>query len=310
MNEGDEIWAGGANAWECDEMGHLNVRFWMAKALEALAGLAAQLGMPQAFKAGAGSTLLVCEQHIRFLSEARAGTWLWATGGVVEIEPTQARLFVVIRHLSGQPAATFLFRVSHVTSEDLRPFPWPKRVTAAAVERMVEVPAFAMARGIDLKPQGTTAASLERAVALGLDRIGLGTVQAVELDVFGRMRGEMFAARVSDGVAKLFGNDRPGPVSTPGEPPSRIGGAVMEYRILHHDWPRAGDHVEVRSGLSETTPRIRRVIHWMVDPISGKPWVTAEAIALSFDLDTRKVIDINPQAHAALSAQVIPGLGL
>ena len=48
----------------------------------------------------------------------------------------------------------------------------------------------------------------------------------------------------------------------------------------------------------------------MVDPISGKPWVTAEAIALSFDLDTRKVIDINPQAHAALSAQVIPGLAL
>ena len=37
------LWRGNANTWECDELGHLNVRFYMAKAQEALAGLADQL---------------------------------------------------------------------------------------------------------------------------------------------------------------------------------------------------------------------------------------------------------------------------
>lgn len=71
-----EIWGGGVNTWECDEMGHLNVRFWVAKALEGLGGLAARLGMPRAFSTGAEATLVVREKHMRFLREARAGAAL------------------------------------------------------------------------------------------------------------------------------------------------------------------------------------------------------------------------------------------
>jgi hypothetical protein len=55
VSEGVEIWSGGVNTWECDEMGHLNVRFWGAKGLEALAGLARLMGMPSAFHTQSGS---------------------------------------------------------------------------------------------------------------------------------------------------------------------------------------------------------------------------------------------------------------
>ncbi|HEX5379704.1 MAG TPA: thioesterase family protein, partial [Phenylobacterium sp.] len=277
---------------------------------EALGGLAARLGMPRAFAADAGATLLVREQHIRFLREAKAGTSLTATGGVVEIGETDARILVVMRHLSGEPAATFQMVVAHVTAGDLRPFPWPARVQAAARALKVEIPAFAAARSIDLAPVAAPTASLARADELGLRRIGLGTIQVQELDPFGRMRGEMFIARVSDGVARLFGDTRPGPAAMEGEAPRRIGGAVLEYRVLHHDWPRAGDHAEFRSGFADCTSRTRRVFHWMVDPISGKAWGSAEAVVISFDLDARKVVDITPEAQAAFMAQAVAGLAL
>ena len=65
MGEAVEVWSGGVNTWESDEMGHLNVRFWVAKSLEALGGLARVLGMPQAFTTEAGATLVVREQHMR-----------------------------------------------------------------------------------------------------------------------------------------------------------------------------------------------------------------------------------------------------
>jgi acyl-CoA thioester hydrolase len=54
-----EVWRGGVAAWEADEMGHLNVGFYVAKAMEALAGLAAELGMPRAFAPAAEATLVV-----------------------------------------------------------------------------------------------------------------------------------------------------------------------------------------------------------------------------------------------------------
>lgn len=309
MSEGVEVWGGGVNTWECDENGHLNVRFWAAKAQEALAGLAAQLGMPRAFAADGEATLVVREQHIRFLREAHAGASLYATGGVVSLGETDARLLVVMRHADATPAATFQLVVEHATARDLRSFAWPARIRERAQALAAEIPPFAAARSIDLSPVQASA-SLPRALELGLRRIGLGVIGPVECDVFGRMRPEIFIGRVSDGVGRLFGETRPVPEAPEGETPARIGGAVLEYRVLHLGWPQAGDGVEFRSGFAGCDARTRRVMHWMVDPQSGRPWASAEAVVISFDLDKRKVVDISPAAQEAFRALCTPGLAL
>ena len=297
-----EVWSGGVNTWECDEMGHLNVRFWVAKSLEGLAGLAARLDMPRAWSAEAGATLVVREQHIRFLREARAGATMTMTGGVVEIGETEARLLLVVRHDSGEPAATFQTVVAHVTAHDLRPFPWPDRIRAAAQALKVEVPAFAAARSIDLAPV-ESGASLARAEALGLPRVGRGVVQPQECDVFGRMRGEIVIGRISDIVGRMY-------PSGGGVAPARIGGAVVEYRILHLGWPQAGDHLEIRSGHLGCDAKTRSILHWLVDPITGRAWASALAVGVTFDLDTRKIVEIPPETQAAFNAQAIAGLTL
>ncbi len=306
-DENVEVWSGGVNTWECDEMGHMNVRFWVAKAHEGLAGLAAQLGMPRAFAADGESTLIVRETHIRFLREAKPGAALYMTGGVVWMGENDARLLLVIRHLHGEPAATFQLVVEHATTGDMRPFPWPQRIREKAEALRIEIPPFAAARSIDLGPVAPTA-SLPRALELGLTRIGLGVIGPAECDVFGRMAPEIFIGRVSDGVGRLFGDTRP--QSATGEPAARIGGAVLEYRVLHLGWPQAGDSVELRSGFGGCDARTRRVFHWMLDPQTGAAWASAEAVVVSFDLDKRKVVDITPEAQAAYMAKSAPGLTL
>src|ERR1700744_1819333 len=107
--------------WECDAMGHLNVGFYVAKSMEGLVGLAAELGMAGAFAPDARANLAVREQHIRFLREARPGSPLVMTGGVVAIDETQARLLFQLRHRSGELAASCQTLVAHVTAADLRP---------------------------------------------------------------------------------------------------------------------------------------------------------------------------------------------
>ena len=83
--------------------------------------------------------------------------------------------------------------------------------------------------------------------------------------------------------------------------PKRIGGAVLEYRLIYLDWPMAGDHVELRSGLQGFDEKTQRMNHWLLDPVSGKAWATSEAVAVNFDLDARKIIPIQPEARAVLA---------
>jgi len=307
---GVEVWAGGVNTWECDEMGHLNVRFYVAKAMEGLAGLAAELGMPQAFSPEADSTLVVREQHIRFLREARPNAVLAMTGSVVEMGESEARLLLVMRHLSGEPAATFQVLVSHATSGTGAAFPWPQRIRDRAAALTAPVPAYAAARSLAPTPATASTASLARADELGLVHTGQGAVGPQDCDVFGRMRAELFMGRISDGIRRLVGETRPG--SEPGRDGAapRIGGAALEYRLAYFAWPRAGDRLALRSATTWTDARFRRLVHWLLDPATGRPWAAAEAITASFDLDARKIVTLSPRALAAVEAQVIPGLEL
>jgi acyl-CoA thioester hydrolase len=301
-----EVWRGGVNTWECDEMGHLNVRFYVARAMEGLVGVASALGMPAAFRQTAESTLLVTDHHIRFLREARPGAALHMLAGVLEFGETDARVFQLLVHsLTGEIAASFQAKVMHVASRDLRPFPWARRMRTIAQGLTVEVPLTAAPRSLDLAP-GQGGQSVCEADRLGLMRIGAGAIGPADCDVFGRMRPDVVIGRISDGISALRAGLR-GPMQ-PASEPRRLGGAVLEYRIAYLGWPAAGARFELRSGLAAVDDRTQRFVHWMLDPDSGRPWASAAAVAVSLDLDARKIVPIAPDARAQLESQVIPAL--
>ncbi len=124
-------------------------------------------------------------------------------------------------------------------------------------------------------------------------------------DPFGRMRTEGFMQRLSDAVPHLFAAGRPG-----GERKPDIGGAAIEYRLVHHAWPRAGDRLELRSGRAGGNAKFQRLVHWMLDPDSGRPWASAEAISVSLDLVARKLITLSDEELAQAKTTWVEGLAL
>jgi acyl-CoA thioester hydrolase len=188
-------------------------------------------------------------------------------------------------------------------------FPWPTIARERAEALRVEVPEKARARSLDLSPFASTA-SLARAEALGLTRIGLGGLLPSDCDVFGRMRAEQFIGRVSDGIGAFIHPFRDTIVAHADPKPARFGGAVLEYRIAYLAWPRVGDRVDIRSGLLGADARTMRMVHWMLDPATGEPWGTSQAVAVTFDLDARKVVPVTDAAQAALAARAVADLAL
>ena len=306
---GREIWRGGVTPWQCDEMGHMNVQFYLSIASQGLAGLAAMLGMPHAFTAGASSTLLAREHHIRFLKEARPGAGLVMTGGLLDIGETEATLLQLLFHVTGEPAAAITAKVVHVTPRDLRPFPWT-RATLQRVEAMrIAPPDFALSRSITVEPVETMA-SVQQADALGLPVVSGGAVMPADCDVFGRMLPDQMLARVYASVGHILRGSQAVLIENDPELEERLGGAAVEYRAVYHAWPGPGDRLQMRSAHKELTPKYRRVIHWLLDPQSGRPWASAEMVSLFLDLKARKSLTLSAAALEAMAVDPMDELGL
>ncbi len=306
---GVEIWRGGVTPWQCDEMGHMNVQFYLAIANEGLAGLAAALGLPRAFAPGASSTLVVREHHVRFLREARAGAGLIMTGALLSMGETDAVLLQMLFHTSGEPAAAVTAQVVHVTPRDLKPFPWPKSTRRAAEGLMVAAPDISKPRGLSGAPISTQA-SLQAADAMGLAIGATGAVGAQDCDAFGRMRSELILARIYSSVGHVLRKSHAAALAAAPELDGRLGGAAVEYRALYHAWPQAGDRLQLRSAHRSLTPKSRNVVHWLLNPTSGKPWATAELVSLFLDLKERRALTMPAPAFALMAVETRPDLEL
>ncbi len=145
---------------------------------------------------------------------------------------------------------------------------------------------------------------MANAEALGAQRIGGALVYPDQCDPLGRLRGEHFVGRISDSVPNLLAPWRQAAASDGVQP----AGAVVEARLVFRKFPRAGELIEVRSGIVELGEKTLRLVHWILDPETGAAWASMEAVALTFDINTRKTLTPTAEARARASKLVIAGL--
>ncbi|MEO1642366.1 MAG: thioesterase family protein [Pseudomonadota bacterium] len=304
------LWSGSANTWDCDEMGHMNVRVYMEKAMEGLGSFAAAIAMPHAFRAGALSTLVVAEHHVRFIREVHPGRPLKMTACVLEWDDTSVLLYQDIRHGDGTPAAAFRTRLMHCDAKTGNPFTWSTRSRAQLEALRGEAPADTQPRGLDIDkaPIPSRDATLQTALKFKAPEIGRGSIPLHHCDVFGRMKAEWFMGRISDSVPNLLYDWRRDVASAMDG--AQMGAAVLEYRLVYRKWPRSGDRFVAHSALAEAAEKTHTLSHWMLDPDTGEAWMTSEAVAVTFDLNTRKVIPTPPEQIAALEKIAPRGLTL
>lgn len=288
------VWMGSCNQWDCDDMGHMNVRVYIEKQHEGLMNFASALGLSHAFYEGAPSTLLPIDQHIRYIREARPGAPLSMKACVLEHDDTTALIYQEMRHVNGALAAAFRTRVQHVETKLAKPFNWSSRSRKALAQYTSEAPDESKPRSIDPVGEGIAPAeaNMERIESIGAPLIGLGAILPRHLDVHGRMAPYWFMGRVSDSVPNLLHEWRQRVASAAGS--ARMGAAVLEYRLRYHGWPVAGDLFEIHSSLGDVADKTHSLVHWVMNPKTGKAWVTSQATAITMDLDARKAVKTPP----------------
>ncbi len=302
------LWRGVANAWECDELGHLNVRFYLAKAAEAVGGLAHLLAMPDAFTARPYATLIARDITIRFLAEARPGAPLAIRGGILNHDEKGLTAALIMDHCAlGVPAAAITVRLEHYSPAFQRTFPWSSRTREAFDALMIARPAACDTRSLETGPPARDA-GLTRADALGLKLVGRGLVNADEVDALGHMRAEFAFGKISDGVIHFQEAFPDHWTALRDQREITVSGAVLEARIVMRRWPRAGEGYVIRSGVKAVNDKVRTLVHWVIDPATGANLWSMEAVACLMDLNARKMKRASKDEVAALARHAVDGL--
>lgn len=307
-----EVYRGTPNAWECDEMGHMNVRFYLAKLMEGIGVFCYHTAMPHAFKTNAPSTVQLRDLHIRFVKEVHAGAPIFMRAGVVETSDSSALLYMQMNHLDGSPCAVFRFWLDHIDIHTRQPFLWSQKTSETFSQFSAEPNAKLAPRSVPFDTPPQTPPTLETAKDIGSIQIGTGLVLPEHCDVFGNMKTEFFIGRISDSAPHLI--DGPGTGITrspkPGGGEQRIGTAALEYRFAFHNRPTSGDAFQLYAGLGEYSDKTFGLFYWLMDPHRNITFATAQATLVQFDLDTRKAVAPPPEAFAAMEKAIPKGMWL
>lgn len=306
MSTMTEVYRSGVNIWDCDQMGHMNVRFYVARFVDGLFGFAQVLGFGPRYMRQRDITLVVRDQHIRFHREMRPGTPYFIRAGIVSAQSETIRVFEeIINVASGEVAATSVSDVAlaNTGSRDLLSF--TEQQLAGLADHRVELPDYARARGTSTAAP-RPAPTLQEAEALNLIPIFRGVVLSADVDEKGYMRPHSYMGRISDGISNFF-------IALRDEDRSKndnVGGAALEYRFVYHQTPQIGDVLLIRSGLKDIVGKASNFCHWMFNAETGECLATTEAVAVSFDLITRKAIELPADARATMMEKAVPGLSL
>ncbi len=301
MGEMIEVCRSSVQTWECDVMGHMNVQFYVAHGTSGVASLGNAIGLGPTALRNQGLRLRAVNHHIRFLREMRPGAPFYVMGGLSSATPKKLRFVLEIRNtVSGEVMATLTGDavLSNPSGSALTDFPAEAIAKAGAVT--VEVPPHARPRGLVLETEPSLLRFNEQK-AQRLIPIYQAMVKDADCDADGYMMTRLYIGHISDGIPNML-------AATRGEDRSQmgnVGGAALEYRTYYRKRPQAGDILCVRSGLKSMTDKAYTWAHWMFDLETGETIATAEAVAISMDLEARKAIPIPDDLRAILETMRI-----
>jgi acyl-CoA thioester hydrolase len=124
---------GSVYPWQCDQMGHMNVMWYVGKMDEASHNLFASLAVTSAYMRETGAVLGAVQQNISYRRELLAGDVVEVHSRVLEIRDKVIRFEHEMRHgVTGEVCASCEQTVVHIDAATRKARPFPDAVRDAA----------------------------------------------------------------------------------------------------------------------------------------------------------------------------------
>ena len=298
MGEMIDTYKGYVNPWECDEMGHMNIQFYMGKTSDAAFHQQAFLGLGYDHQKVERTTYVALEHHIRFHKELFASDLVSVRSGVLSVGNKTMRIYQEVRNaLTDSLSATLVVDVGHFDMEKRTLVPWSDFSRDQADKIQVERPVHAQPKS---QPDGSLDrdVTLQRADMLSMHETNRSAVNRWECDSNEHMNSRFYLARFSECQGHMWahaGLDRHA------QKAKGLATATVEMRIAYFKELNAGQTLFVRTGLEGQGPKTLRYRHWMFNAETGEPAAAAEGTALLISRETRKAVTLPDEICTTLS---------
>lgn len=304
MGQFIQTWAGECSAWECDDLGHLNMRHYMTKTRQARQMLIIRLGLDEAFKSDTISSIRMDWFHIKYMGEARPGDPLRIESAVLTLGKSTARLCHMMFHVDGRLACSVVETIEHISLRTRLPFPWPKRAHAnAKAFTLAEQPAPSKPRGFKYDDHWPAPDEISLK-GWGVRHIGSGVFQPHEMGPTDRAGAQALLGRTTETIGHI--NEAWPEMHDKAYRDAGGSGALLEAHIVMGRPVETGDAYHFYSGIHSADQYTRRLVHNMVDVVTGENIFSMTGIGCLFNLKTRKLVKATPEQVQALSDKSIP----
>jgi acyl-CoA thioester hydrolase len=287
---------------EIDDLGHMNVRYYAERALQATATLVATHGLGHESCEALNASFEVRDLFTRHYREQMAGAQLAIMGGVLEVDEHGIRIYHELSNTdSGEVAATFVHRAVLLDRESRSALVLPDDVQKSLGESLVAWPKHGRSRSIDLD-RAPPPLSLEEARSRGLAFRQERRIQPEECDASGFVP----AARRQDltwgGKPMRAHKGQAGPPMFDLEDGSRMSLAALETRAQLFEPASVGTRIQTFSAIVEvaTKTAIRRT--WVYDLDHDLLLQSNTLVDIALHLGKRRAMEIPEPVREAFEA--------
>ncbi len=304
---------------EIDSLGHLNVRFYLARVDRANRALLAQAGLSDAVLDAQGAQLRRVDTYCRFRREQFEGAELTVHGGRLDVDHAHVRAYFEIRNpLRDEIAANFVtvsVMADH-TNRQVLGLPPVARLPNAACD--IQLPDYAVPRSLTLDaPRAdvslrSLAARIGESAEFGMTGTREGVVEAEDCGSDGLLRDDvdlmflLHRRQIELGGAAAIDAKAFGPPVLRTEEGHRFAWAMLETRHADIARPHAGDVVVWVGADVDIAEKSRRTRRWAFVKSTGQLLSIHDSVGIAMDLDARKAIAIPQSMRAAMDRHYLP----
>lgn len=294
-----ETYRGYVNTWECDDVGHMNVQFYMSKLDSSLEHLRLALGLgPTRIRNDRLYLRPTCD-HVRFLSELRVSDCLTIESGILEIDERCLTVYSEMRNsVTADVSATFVTQLESMNVDDGRPAEMPEDLKARARNLITTLPDYATPRSAGL---GGALPVLARSDIEKHQLVPIynGVITPAQCNVYGWMTQPHYMGRYSDGGGHLWNA-----LNMDRQSLNAVGmGVALIENEQRYIYPlRPGMLITVASAIRSLARKTTGFAHYMFNAETGTLVATAEATAVLLDLEARRSVEFTPEQQSKLRA--------
>lgn len=293
---------------EIDSLGHMNVRFYLARASRAATMLLDSMGI----SAGPATILRSFDTYSRFAREQFAGNRLETSGGHIATESSDSVgcYFEIRNPDSGDMAANFILQTGLVDRDSqIR-----KQIPEVSVnpEFQITVPDYARPRSLKLTEPGRVTLEDLEGVITDDPTPGMmsgrreGVVLEDDCDEAGRLREDVELISLMHRPQPGQPFNQMGPPHLTDEHGRRYSWAMMETRSVVWQKPMFGDTVLSLSADIAYGEKWRQSRRWMYVRDTGVLLAVHDTVGICIDLDARRAIPIPSELTATIERNLLP----